>query len=85
MEEGTGVCSLTPSTSRVEGCARARGWGLGQMTNGSIIHTNSHKPNNKLVSVWLEHFWCINEPWAYTKSQNSPQPGLKGKPSPSPI
>jgi len=41
------------------------------VTNGSIIHTTLHKPNNKLVNAWLEHFWCTNEPWAYTDSQDS--------------
>jgi hypothetical protein len=25
-----------------------------------------HKLNNKLVSVWLEHFWCMDEPRGYT-------------------
>ncbi len=38
------------------------------MTSGSIIHTDLHKPNNKLVSAQLEHFWCTNEPWANTNS-----------------
>ncbi len=37
-----------------------------------IIHTYLHKPNNKLVSAWLEHFWCTYEPWAYTNFQDSP-------------
>jgi hypothetical protein len=40
----------------VEGHARAPGWGLGRMTNNSIIHTDLYKPNNKLVSAYLEHF-----------------------------
>jgi hypothetical protein len=31
-----------------------------------------NKLNNKLVSVWLEHFWCMDEPRAYTDSQDSP-------------
>jgi hypothetical protein len=42
------------------------------MTSGSIIHMNLHKPNNKLVNVWLEHFWCTDKPQAYTYSQDSP-------------
>jgi len=50
------------------------GWGLGQVTSKSIIHNNLHKPNNKLVSAWLEHFWCMDKPWTYTNSQNSPWP-----------
>jgi hypothetical protein len=51
MKEGVGVCSLTHSTSGVEGCAGVPRWGLGRVTSGSIIHKNMHKPNNKLVSV----------------------------------
>ncbi len=35
--------------------------GLGQATSGSIIHVDLHKPNNKLVSAELEHFWCTDE------------------------
>jgi hypothetical protein len=30
------------------------------------------KPNNKLINVWLEHFWCTDEPWVYVDSQDSP-------------
>ncbi len=42
---------MARNTSRVEGRARAPGWGLGKLTNNSIIHTNLHKPNNKLVNA----------------------------------
>jgi len=49
--EGVGACSLAWSTSGVEGCDEAPGWGLGRLTSNSITHTNLHKPNNKLVSV----------------------------------
>ncbi len=42
--------SLVHNTLRVEGRVGASGWGPGQVTSGSIIHTNIHKPNNKLVS-----------------------------------
>ncbi len=73
MEEGgVGVRSLVCSISGVKGCVGTSGWGLGQVENGAIIHTNLHKPNNKLVNVWLEHFWCTYEPQAYTDSQDSP-------------
>ncbi len=48
------------------------------MKSGSIIHTNLHKPNNKLVSAQLEHFWCTNEPRVNTDSQDSPWFGLGG-------
>jgi hypothetical protein len=77
MEKRVGVCSLAHNTSRVKGCARALRWGLGWMTSKSIIHTNLWKPN-KLVSAWLKHFWCTNEPRAYTNSQDSPQLRLGG-------
>ncbi len=63
--EGVRVHSLVHSTLGVEGHVRAPKWGLGRMTSKSIIHMDLHKPNNKLVNAWLEHFWCINEPWAY--------------------
>jgi len=49
--EGIEVRSLTCNPLEVEGCVRAPGWGLGQVTNESIVHMNLHKPNNKLVSV----------------------------------
>jgi hypothetical protein len=49
---------------------------LGQMTSKSIIHTNLRKPNNKLVSAWLQHFWCINERWAYTDHKTHHGPNL---------
>jgi len=44
-----GARSLIHNTLGVEGRARAPRWGLGQMTSGSIIHMDLHKPNNKLV------------------------------------
>jgi hypothetical protein len=64
------------TTLRVEGCVGAPKWGLGRVISESIIHTNLHKPNNKLVSVWLELFWCTNKPLTFTDSQNSPRLGL---------
>jgi hypothetical protein len=45
------VRSLAYNTLVIEGRAGTPGWGLGQMTNESIIHTDLHKPNNKLVNV----------------------------------
>ncbi len=63
-----GVCSLVRNISRVKWHVGTLGWGLGQMTSELIIHTDLHKPNKKLVSAWVGHFWCTNEPWAYTKS-----------------
>jgi tRNA A-37 threonylcarbamoyl transferase component Bud32 len=60
--EGVEVRFLIRSTSRVEGHVRALGWGLGRLTSKSIIHTDLHKPNNKLGSVQLEDLWCKDEP-----------------------
>jgi hypothetical protein len=54
--ERVGVRSLTCNILGVEGFARALGWGVGQVTNKLIIHMDLYKPNNKLVSAWLEHF-----------------------------
>jgi hypothetical protein len=45
------VRSLTRSTSGVKGRARAPGCGLGGMISELIIHTDLHKPNNKLISA----------------------------------
>jgi hypothetical protein len=48
--------------------------GLGRLASTSITHTDLHKPNNKLVSAQLKHFWCTDESWANLDSQNSPRP-----------
>ncbi len=76
--EGVAVHSLVCNTLGVEGRARALGQGLGRMTSKSIIHTDLHKPNNKLVSSQLEHFLCTNEPQANIDSQGSTWLGLEG-------
>jgi hypothetical protein len=52
-EEGVGVRSLIHNTSGVKGCAGALGWGLRRLTSKSIIHTDLHIPNNKLVNAQL--------------------------------
>jgi hypothetical protein len=44
--EGVGVCSLVRNILGVKGCVGALEWGLGRMTNKSIIHIDLHKPNN---------------------------------------
>jgi hypothetical protein len=62
-EKKVGIRSLACSTSGVEGRVGALRWGLGQVTSRSIIYMDLHKPN-KLVSVWLEHFWRTDEPQA---------------------
>jgi hypothetical protein len=77
-EKGVGVRSFVRSTLGVEGHAKTLGCGLEQVISTSIIHTNLHKTNNKLVSAWLEHFLCMDKPRAYTDSQDSPWPGLGG-------
>ncbi len=71
-----GIHSMAHSILGVEGRARAPGSRLGIMTKKSITHTNLHKRNNKLVSASLEHFWCIDKPWANMDSQDSSRPGL---------
>jgi hypothetical protein len=50
-EEGVGACSLARRTLGVEGHVGTPGSKLERLTSKSIIHTNLHKPNNKLVSV----------------------------------
>ncbi len=59
--------------------------GLGRMISNHSLTQTCTKPNNKLVSAQLEHFWCQDETRANSDSQNSPQPRLGGKPSPSPL
>jgi len=54
------------------------GWDYDEWQEVQLLTWNLHKPNNKLVSTELKHFWCINEPWANTDSQDSPQPKLGG-------
>jgi hypothetical protein len=49
--KGIGMRSLTRSTLKVEGRVGTPRWGLGRMIKGSIIHTDLHKLNNKLVSA----------------------------------
>jgi hypothetical protein len=71
-----GGCSLIHNTSGVERHVEGLKLGQGRMTSESVIHENLHKLNNKLVSAWLEHFWCMYKPWAYMDSQNSPWPRL---------
>jgi hypothetical protein len=39
-KEGVGVRSLTCNISKVDGHARAPGWGLGRVKSESIIHMN---------------------------------------------
>ncbi len=49
--KGVGVHSLVCNILGVEGHVEASRWELKWVTSGSIIHTNLHKPNNKLVSA----------------------------------
>ncbi len=50
-EEGVEVRTLARNILGVERCVGALGWGLGQVTSRSIIHTDLHKPNDKLVNM----------------------------------
>jgi len=59
-----GARFLVQSILEVEGRVGAPRWRLKRLTSNSIIHTDLHKPNNKLVNVQREHFWCMNEAWA---------------------
>jgi hypothetical protein len=68
MKEGVGVRSLAHNILKVGGCVRALGWALRRMTSEPIIHMDLHKQNNKLISAWLEQFWCIDESQAYKNS-----------------
>jgi len=49
--EGVGVHSLIRNISRIERRAEVPRWGLRILTSKSIIQTNMHKPNNKLVNA----------------------------------
>jgi hypothetical protein len=49
--QGIKAHSLAHNISGVDGRAGALGWELRQVTSGSIIHMDLHKPNNKLVSA----------------------------------
>jgi len=48
--------------------------GLGRLRSNLIIHTNLHKPNDKLVSAELEHFgaWTSHGQTQTHKTHHSP-------------
>jgi hypothetical protein len=48
--------------------------GLRRATSCLIIHTDLHKPNNKLINAKSEHFWCMDKPQTNTNSQDSARP-----------
>jgi hypothetical protein len=50
-EEGIGACSLIHNSSGVERCVKVLRSGLGRLTSKSIIHTDLHKLNSKLINV----------------------------------
>ncbi len=52
-KKGIRVRYLIRNILGVKTCARVLGWGLGRVASESIIHTDLHKPNNKLVNVEL--------------------------------
>jgi hypothetical protein len=76
--ERVGVCFLACSILEVEGRVGVPRWGLKWVINKLIIYMNLHKLNNKLVSAWFKHFWCMDESRAHTDSQDSPRPKLGG-------
>jgi hypothetical protein len=43
--------NMFSNTLKIERCVEALGQGLGRVTSGSIIHTNMHKQNNKLINA----------------------------------
>jgi hypothetical protein len=69
--KGVGAHSLTLNTSKVKEHVWVLGWGLKRLTSKLIAHMDLHKPNNKLVNAYLEHFWCTDKPQANTNSQDS--------------
>jgi hypothetical protein len=78
-EEKVEICSLTRNIlGGKKGVLELRDGGLKQVTNESIISMDLHKLNNKLAKAQLEHFWCMDKPWAYMDSQDSSQPKLGG-------
>jgi hypothetical protein len=52
--------------------------GIRKIDKQLITHLDLHKPNNTLINGKLEHFWCMDSPWANTDSQDSPRLGLVG-------
>jgi hypothetical protein len=50
-EEIVGIYSLACNTLGVKGRVGALKWELKRMTSEAFIHTNLHKPNNKLVNA----------------------------------
>jgi hypothetical protein len=50
-EEEVGAYSLACNTLGVKGCVGAPRSKLGRLTSKSIIHTDLHKPDNKLISA----------------------------------
>jgi len=81
---GVGVCSLVCNTSRVERRAGVPGWGLGQVTNRSIIHNNLRKPNN----IWLVCGWSTFGAWTnheHTRTHKTHHGLDLGKPPTSPL
>jgi hypothetical protein len=75
------VHSLIRNILGVERRVEALRWGLGRVTNKSITHMDLHKPNNKLISAYLEHFWCMGK-HGFTRLITAQ---TWGKPPPSPL
>jgi hypothetical protein len=65
--------STFPSLQYFGGKGACWSFGMGTKTNDKQVNYSHkpNKPNNKLVSAWLTHFWCMDEPHAYTDSRDS--------------
>ncbi len=74
--EGEGVGVLPSSQHWGKRACWSSEIGLGRVTSISIIHTDLHKLNKKLVSAKLKHFWCMDESRINMNSHNSPWFGL---------
>ncbi len=74
---GVRARSLAYNTLGGRGACWNSKMGLGRLTSTSLIHTNLHKLNNKLVNAQIVvALRCMDEPRTITDSQDSPRPGL---------
>jgi hypothetical protein len=79
MEElGGEARSLARNTFGGRMACWSSGMGLGRVSSTYSLTQTCTKPNNKLVSALLEHFWCYDKPRTTSNSQDSPLPGLGG-------
>ncbi len=72
------VALLGSQHFRGKGACWSSEMGTRKIDKQLITHMDLHKPNNTLINGKLEHFWCMDSPWANTDSQDSPRSGLGG-------